>query len=174
MQETATPQNASLLACIRDIGVGLDLNQHLGRDERADLNHGGGRPNPAKKLAMGSADLLPIRNIDHKHPSADDVFQGGPGHVQSSFNIFQSLHSLGVRISPADNVPIGSRGRSPRDVNMGTEFHRARVSDDGFPGCAARKISPFYSWFHDTHPRPASILQSSWSQVTGSVELPPG
>src|SRR5437763_11682975 len=49
-----------LLSLCRDVSVGFDFHQYFGRDQRADLDHGGGGTNVGKEFSMSFTDLFPL------------------------------------------------------------------------------------------------------------------
>src|ERR1700683_2163241 len=62
-----------------EIGIGLDLDQDLGRDQSAYLHHRRCWTNIAEKLSMRFADFLPLRDVRHKHARADDILHARAG-----------------------------------------------------------------------------------------------
>ena len=51
----------------------FNFHQHLRRDQRADRQQAGGRPDFAEELAVRFPDLLPVRDIGDEHARADNV-----------------------------------------------------------------------------------------------------
>src|SRR5207237_10848801 len=68
-------------------GFGFNFHQHLRRDEFAHLHHAGRGADRAKEFSMGTANVLPIANVNDVHAGADNIFQAGAGFRQRRFNV---------------------------------------------------------------------------------------
>ena len=55
--------------------VGFDLDEYLRRDEPADFDHAGCRPNVSEELAVRLADLFPAGDVGHEHARPHNVAQ---------------------------------------------------------------------------------------------------
>src|SRR3990170_2855740 len=78
-----------LFELFADEGVGLDLDQHFGDDEAADLDQTGGGPDFAEKLAVRPANSFPVLDVCHIDAGANDVLQIGPGAAQRGLDILE-------------------------------------------------------------------------------------
>lgn len=56
-----------------DVGISLDLDQHVGIDQALDLHHRRRRPDGAEDLAVRAADVFPLRDVEHVDARAHDV-----------------------------------------------------------------------------------------------------
>src|SRR5205823_11907441 len=75
--------------------VRLDLYQHVGIDQPADLHHGGRRTDGPKHLAVGAPDSFPVaRDIRHVDPGTDDVVERGAGTLERAPAVRARLHGL--------------------------------------------------------------------------------
>src|SRR3954468_8794588 len=124
-----------------DDGFGFDLDQHLGIDERAYLDHAGCGPDVFKELAVGAPDLLPVpADVDDVHARAHHIFHGSARFLECGFDVAQGLHGLGVGVAFTDDRAALASSRSSGDVDGVAELHRARVADDGLPGSTAGDV----------------------------------
>src|ERR1017187_2496686 len=127
-----------------DISIGFDLEQNLGRDQSAYLDHRGCGANFAEEFSMRLADFLPLRNVGYKHSRAHHILHAGAGFLQGALDVFQYLHGLGVRISHAHNVAVRPRGGGARDMDIRSNPHSTRVTHNRFTGCAAGDVHSFH------------------------------
>ena len=90
-------------------GFGFDFDEHLGRNEAADFDHGARRSNIFEDFAVGAADGFPVGDVFYEDARADDVgyFRAGVG--ESRFDILQGLRHLGARVAYADDFAVGIR-----------------------------------------------------------------
>src|SRR5262245_1187240 len=113
--------------------VSFDFDQHVGVDQGADFNHGGGRHDVAKELAVCAPVLLPARNVGHEHSSAHYVSQFGIESFQSALNVPEALFRLFVSVAGANNLAVLAQRRRPGNVDSIADFDRARITYDRFP-----------------------------------------
>src|SRR5579863_2932215 len=97
--------------------LGLNLHQHMGVNQAADFNHGGGGTNLAEEFAVSFANLLPVINIDDVYAGAHHILHAGTCSLQGRLDIFEYLHRLCIGFADADNLPIGVGRSCSRDVN---------------------------------------------------------
>src|SRR4051812_30851077 len=84
-----------VLFAFADDGFRLDLNQHLGIDQRGDPDHAGRRTDVAKDFAMSASHRAGMcGDVDHVHSGADHVFHRRSGFRKRALDILQSLHRL--------------------------------------------------------------------------------
>src|SRR5258706_415524 len=91
----------------------------------------------AEEFSVCAADLLPFGDVGDKNARAHHVFQARSRFLQRGFDIPQRLYGLRVDIADAHQFSVGARGRRSRNVDCVAHAHRARIPDDGFPGCSA-------------------------------------
>src|SRR5579871_961719 len=130
-----------------DDGVGLNFNQNLRRYKRADLNHRCRRANIAKELSVGTANLLPFRDVGDIHPGTHDVVHAGACFLQSALNIPQALHRLGIHIVDPDDLAVWSCGRCTGYMNIVSDLNGPGISDYRFPSSTAREVLALHSVF---------------------------
>src|SRR4029077_8089807 len=90
-------------------GVGFDFDEHVGRDELADLQHAGGGPDGRKNLPVSAADFFPLGDVHNIEARAHHVVEGGAGFEQGGFDILYGLQGLDVNIANANDVAVGPR-----------------------------------------------------------------
>ena len=56
-----------------EFGVGFDLDEHVGVDERANLDHGGARADGVEEFTVSAAVFLPATDVGDKHARAHHV-----------------------------------------------------------------------------------------------------
>ena len=121
-------------------GVCFDFEEHLGGDEFAYLDHGGGGANVLEEFAVGAADIFPVRDISDEHARSDYIFEAGTGTDKCSFDVFNDLDGLRVGISDAHDFSIrAGRGRTG-NADVIADAHRAGIANDGFPGSPGRNV----------------------------------
>src|SRR5580692_3861697 len=123
-----------------EISLRLDLDQHLGRDQSAYLDHRSCRANVAEELPVGLADYLPFRDVRHEDASADDIFHAGACFLESTLNVLQSLHGWAVGVSYPYDLAVRPGRCGARDVDIGPNLHCTRVTHSRFPRCIARDV----------------------------------
>ena len=75
-------------------GVGFNLHQQLGRDQRGDLDHGGDRTDLAENLSVHLADLAPASNIRHIDAGPDHVGERRASVSKRNLDAAQSISGL--------------------------------------------------------------------------------
>src|SRR4029077_4216219 len=80
-------------------GVGLDLDQHLRRDQLADFDHRGRRADLAEDRAVRAPHELPRGNVDDVDARAYNLGERGPGASQGRLDVLERLHGLRVGIA---------------------------------------------------------------------------
>ncbi len=120
--------------------VGLDLHQHLWRDQFTHLHHARRRPNVLEEFAVSAPDLLPLRDIDHVDARADDVLHCGSGPLQRGLDVSKRLERLHVGIAGAHNLSIGTRGCRAGYADVIANTHGPGIAHDGLPGCSAGDV----------------------------------
>ena len=66
-----------------------------------------------EEFVMGPADGFPVVDVGDVHAGADHILDPGAGLLQRAADIGQGLHRLGVGVSPADQLAVGTGGRGP-------------------------------------------------------------
>jgi len=123
-----------------DDGVGFDFDEHVGRDELADLQHAGSGADGGKNFAVGASDFFPVGDVHDIEAGAHHVIEGGAGFEQGGFDIFYGLQGLDVNIADADDVAIGTGGGGAGDGDDVADTHGSGIADDGLPRGAAGNI----------------------------------
>jgi len=121
-------------------GVRLDLHQNLGRNESRYLHHRSGRPYVAETFAVGTPNLLPLCDVHYIDARAYDVLHAGSRLRERALNILERLHCLRLNVPYADDLAIRPGRRGSRNMDVRSDFYRARVADDRLPRCAARNV----------------------------------
>lgn len=103
------------------VGVGLDLYQQAGRNQRGNLDHARHRTDLAESLCMHFADLAPAGNIGHIDAGTDHVGQSCAGLSERNLDAAQSVSRLSGDI-------IAAAGRSGHHHEW-PDAYRARVAD---------------------------------------------
>ncbi len=117
---------------LQDDGVGFDLDEQRGLDESADLDHGRGRPDAAKDLAVRLSDLLPPGDVGDVHAGSHNVLQVGVRLLQRVLNAAQRLAGLLPDVASPDRVAVGCRGGGAGDRDEG--------ADADCPGLAHQRL----------------------------------
>jgi len=74
-------------------GFGFDLHSHVGRHQAAHLDHGAGRPDVAKDLAVGAADGFPVvLDVGDEEARAHDIREVGARPFQRRGHDAQDRH----------------------------------------------------------------------------------
>jgi len=133
------PFQRSLLAYV---GVGFDFDQHVGVDQFADFDHGGGGHDSFEELAVGAAGFFPARDVGDEHSCADDVFERCSGFFESGLDVADRLHGLGVHVAFADDLAVGAGGGGAGHVDVPAYADGARIAYDGFPLCSGGDVEP--------------------------------
>jgi hypothetical protein len=97
----------------------------FGRDHRRDHQHRRRRTNVSEDLAVRFAYLLPVTHIGDEHSRANDILEAGAGLLQHSADVLQRLYRLGIDISHADNLAVGSSRNGTRHRDEGSNLHRS-------------------------------------------------
>src|SRR5438309_1543499 len=87
-------------------GVGFDLNQHAIINQPFYFNYRCARPNLAEKLTLRAPVLFPARNVGHKHPRADDIFECRAQRIQGALDVANRLHRLRVAIADTNDLTL--------------------------------------------------------------------
>src|SRR5262249_44091179 len=117
---------------VPEVGLRLDLHQHVWRDKAADSDECGNRANVAENLAMGFSDFFPVGDVGDEHTRADHILHRRASFRKRGLDVLEDLDSLGIGIANADKFSVGSsRGRT-RNVNVVPYPDCARETDDCF------------------------------------------
>ncbi len=114
-------------------GFRFNLDEYLGIDQAADLDHRGRGPNFAENLAMRAAHLFPFGDVDDVDARAHHIFDARSGAFECRRDVTERLRGLLVGVSAADNFPGGIGGRGPRHVHNIAYAYSARVANDRLP-----------------------------------------
>src|SRR5580704_3213608 len=151
-----------------DEGVRLDLHQNLGRNYTRYLHHRSGRLYVVEIFAVGTPDLLPLRDVHNIDARAYDILHAGSRLRERALNILERLHCLRLNVPYADDLAIRPGRRGSRNMDVRSDFYRARVADDRLPRCAARNVLTLHATL-----RGPQFYKSEMSRSVGvdSLEL---
>src|SRR5882672_9746253 len=117
-------------------GVGFDLDQHGGVDERLDLDHGGGGRAGGEEFAVGAPVLLPAGDVGHEHAGAHDAGPVGAELAQGALDQLQAAARLRVSVAGRVHALAGVVHRGgARHVDVLAGAQRAAVADLRLPRC---------------------------------------
>ena len=95
-------------------GFRFNLDQYLGIDQAADLNHRGSGPDFAKHFAMRAANLFPFGDAEDIDARAHDILHTRAHAFEGRGNVSQSLNRLLIRVTPPNDIASGIGGRGTR------------------------------------------------------------
>src|SRR5208337_4302370 len=105
------------------------------------------RADVLEEFAVRPADLLPLRDVDHKNSSADYVLHLGSGPLQRRLDISKCLERLQVSIAGAHDLAIGARRCRAGYADVIANAHGPGIAHNGFPGRSAGDV---LSWHGDS------------------------
>src|SRR5215472_8931474 len=118
---------------LADVGVGFDLEQHVGVDQSSDFHHCRSRPDVAEEFSMRSPDLLPIRDVPHKRACAHHVLHACACLLKRRLDIPERLYRLGVRITHTHDLSIRTGRRRSSYMHKRSDPNGSRVTDYRLP-----------------------------------------
>src|SRR3990170_8172112 len=96
------PLKGATRRLLRDDGLRLNLHEDFRADQSADLDQRRCGAHVPEEVRVGPPHPLPVVDVRHVRPRADDVFEASARGAQGLLDVPDGLHGLRVRVPQAD------------------------------------------------------------------------
>ena len=87
------------MGLVWDDGHGLNLDEHIGMDEAADLNRRIDRADATEEFVVRARKVFELTEIREIGASLDDVIQFGASLLEKELDLFEDMDALTVHVA---------------------------------------------------------------------------